>query len=310
MQINHPHIEARDGTSTAIAMYEPRRAPRLTKVLLRDLQHQLYLWPGIDPHPIVLLHGWGDSGATWQFLVDQASDSRSWLAVDLRGFGHTQRARGGYWFPDYLADLDALLEHLSPTVPLDIVGHSMGGNIAMLYAGVRPQRVRRLVSLDGFGLEQAPNGEAPRRYAQWLDQLKHDARHPGYESYGHFISLLARRNPRTSLDRLAFIARAWAHEASSGRIELRADPAHRRINPVLYQREQAQACWRLIKAPALYVTGDLSGHARHMEHGIMLRESAVQPGDIVTKILHGAGHMLHHERPQELAELLEKFLRI
>ena len=71
--------------------------------------------------------------------------ARTLVAMDMRGFGRTQRPDDGYWFPDYLADLDALLDHLSPDAPLDLVGHSMGGNIVMLYAGARPQRVRKVV---------------------------------------------------------------------------------------------------------------------------------------------------------------------
>lgn len=296
-------------TPAGTAAYVPRRAPQLANVLLRELQHQLYLWPGTDPHPVVLLHGWGDSGATWQFLVDHTSDSRSWLALDLRGFGRTQHAQGGYWFPDYLADLDALLDHLSPGQPFDIVGHSMGGNIAMLYAGVRPQRVRRLVNLDGFGLAQARAEEAPGRYAQWLDQLKQDMRYASYENYEQFVSVLARRNPRTPPAHLAFIARAWAYESVSGRVELRADPAHRRVNPVLYQRDQALACWRLISAPSLWVTGDLSEHGRQLERGISSQAPASRP-EVAVEILRGAGHMLHHEQPQTLAAMVEAFLSV
>ncbi len=284
--------------------YVPRRVPQLETLMLRGLQCQLYRWPGADPHPVVLLHGWGDTGATWQFLVDECSPSRSWLALDFRGFGRTQRAAGGYWFPDYLADLDALLDHLSPDVPVDLVGHSMGGNVASLYAGVRPHRVRRLVNLEGFGLEQAHADQAPGRYAEWLDQVRRPRRTPTYDNYQQLLRVLARRHPRIPPQRLAFIARAWAREREDGSIELRADPAHRHVNPVLYQRDQAQACWRRIEAAVLLVSGDLSEHAQGMEKetsGDWLRQAA-------TAMVTGAGHMLQHERPQELAELVESFL--
>ena len=106
----------------------------------------------------MLLHGWGDTGETCQFLVDHLAAERTCVAIDMRGFGRTQRPQDGYWFPDYLADLDALLDQLSPDAPVDLVGHSMGGNVAMLYAGVRPQRVRRLVSLEGFGMPRTDAG--------------------------------------------------------------------------------------------------------------------------------------------------------
>ena len=83
---------------------------------------------------------------TFQFLVDCFSADRTCIAIDMRGFGRTQRPDDGYWFPDYLADVDALLDQLAPDAPVDLIGHSMGGNIAMLYAGARPNRVRRTTS--------------------------------------------------------------------------------------------------------------------------------------------------------------------
>lgn len=289
--------------------YLARRRPELETITLRGLDFQLYRWAA-DPArvPVLLLHGWGDVGATWQFLVDELDDARVCIAVDQRGFGRTQWAPGGYWFPDYLADLDALLRLLSPNAPIDLIGHSMGGNVAMLYAGVRPQRVRRLVNLEGFGLSRTSPQQAPARYAQWLDELEQGTRYATYDSYDHFVRLLARRNPRTPADRLELIARAWGCERPDGSVELRADPAHKRVNPVLYQHDQAQACWRKITAPVLVVSGGVSHVARrHAEEGgeQALRDSI---GALQTALLPGAGHMLHHEQPRELAELIEPFL--
>src|SRR5262245_62704683 len=152
--------------------YQARRAPQTQTLVLRGLTFQLYRWPGADPQPIVLVHGWGDTSETWQFVVDQLSPARTVVAMDMRGFGRTQRPDDGYWFPDYLADLDELGDQLVPGEPFDLIGHSMGGNIAMLYAGARPRRVRRLVSLEGFGMPRTTPDHAPSRYAEWLDEVK------------------------------------------------------------------------------------------------------------------------------------------
>src|SRR5690606_8764498 len=102
--------------------------------------------------PVVLLHGYMDAGATWQFLVDHLPESWSCVAPDWRGFGGTEWAAGGYWFPDYFADLDALLDVLVPGGRACVIGHSMGANVAMMYAGIRPQRLAWLANLEGFGL--------------------------------------------------------------------------------------------------------------------------------------------------------------
>lgn len=288
--------------------YRSLRPVRNETLEARGLTFHVYRWPGSDPDPLVLLHGWGDTGETYQFLVDCFAADRTCIAIDMRGFGRTQRPAEGYWFPDYLADLDALLDQLVPEAPVDLVGHSMGGNIAMLYAGVRPQRIRRLVSLEGFGMPRTTPDQAPARYTQWLDEVKHGSDFNVYDSYEQLIRVLARRNPRTSKDRLEFIARSWGQAREDGKIELRADPKHKRVNPVLYSREQAEACWRAIEAPVLFVLGDQSDLVKRM--GEELEENKLRAlyrtGTFAT--INDAGHMMHHERPEEVAAVIEEFL--
>jgi pimeloyl-ACP methyl ester carboxylesterase len=288
--------------------YRSLRPPQHDSLTARGLQFHLYRWPGSDPDPLVLLHGWGDSGETYQFVVDCLAVDRTCLAIDMRGFGRTQRPVDGYWFPDYLADLDALLDQVWPEAPIDLVGHSMGGNIAMLYAGARPQRIRRVVSLEGFGMMRTTPDQAPARYALWLDEVKQGSEFNVYENFEQFIRVLARRNPRTPKDRLEFIARSWGQERSDGKIELRADPKHKRTNPVLYQREQAEACWRAIEAPLLFVVAEQSDLLKRMSDEVnesRLREIFRNP---TFATIQEAGHMMHHERPEQVASLIEQFL--
>lgn len=289
-------------------VYLARRQAQLERLEVRGLEFQLYRFAGADPRPVVLLHGWGDSGATWQFVVDQLDSRHTVLAFDARGFGRSQWAMDGYWFADYLADLEAILGRLAPGVAVDLVGHSMGGNVAMLYAGVRPQRVRRLISLEGFGLAPTTADMAPERYRQWLDQLQEGVDFLTYDSFDQFVAVLARRNPRTPRDRLEFIAHAWAAQRD-GRVQLRADSRHKRVNPVLYQRDQAEACWSQIAAPVLLVAGRLSQFAQRLSPGA---GSAAAPDWLRAATwvtLDDAGHMLHHEQPRAVAQLIDEFLR-
>jgi pimeloyl-ACP methyl ester carboxylesterase len=253
------------------------------------------------------VHGWGDSGATFQFLADQLPTERTLLAFDARGFGRTEWPQDGYWFPDYLADLDAILDQLSPHQPVDLLGHSMGGNVAMLYAGVRPQRVRRLMNIEGFGLRRASPEQAPDRYREWLDEIKQGSQFSVYQSFQQLITVLARRNPRTSAEHLEFIAHAWAQQGQDGQVRLRADPRHKHVNPVLYQREQAQACWRCIAAPLMLVIGEESLLAREMT--AELSDAALHQSfaNLQIERVAGAGHMLHHEQPAAVAALVRNF---
>src|SRR3954468_12382128 len=118
---------------------------------IRGLRYHVRTWGDARAPKIFLLHGWMDVSASFQFLVD--CFKRDWyvIAPDWRGFGLTAWAPGGYWFPDYYADLDALLDLYEPNSPCRLVAHSMGGNVATTYAGMRPHRVAKLVWLEGFG---------------------------------------------------------------------------------------------------------------------------------------------------------------
>ncbi|MDZ4126271.1 MAG: alpha/beta fold hydrolase, partial [Hydrogenophaga sp.] len=158
-------------------MYQALRASRSEFVPVRNLSYHVRVWgqPSDSVAPLVLVHGWMDVGASWQFVVDALQTERWIIAPDWRGFGHTKLEGppvDSYWFPDYMADLDALLDHYAGERKVDLVGHSMGGNIAMMYAGVRPQRLEHLVNLEGFGMPETRPAQAPGRYAQWMDEIK------------------------------------------------------------------------------------------------------------------------------------------
>jgi len=142
--------------------YSPQRIPNSEILDIRGLACHLQRWPGQGGPLCILLHGWMDAGATFQFLVDALPPSWEVIAPDWRGYGQSAWSPGGYYFPEYLADLDALLNVLSPEIPVWLVGHSMGGNVASLYAGIRPERVSRLVSLEGLGLPPSQASQAPQ----------------------------------------------------------------------------------------------------------------------------------------------------
>lgn len=273
---------------------------------MRGLRHRFTCWGDPAGVPVLMLHGFLDAGPTWQFLVDCLPDSWWCIAPDWRGFGGTERPADGYWFPDYLADLEAMLDELSPGEPMRVIGHSMGGNVASLYAGIRPQRTRWLVNLEGFGLRPDPPAEAPERYAQWLDQVRGPGERRHYPSSEKLAVVLRARNPRLLPDRARFVARVWTRPAGGG-VELCADPKHRRVNPLLYRREEALACWQRIVAPMLLVVGSESDLRRWLgDHGGREDLRAAFPHARMATI-EGAGHMMHHEMPEAVAESVIAF---
>ena len=249
---------------------------------------------------------------SFQFVVDALPADWEVFAPDWRGFGgsYTPHGRGAdsYWFVDYLGDLDCLVEHLSPGQPLNLVGHSMGGNVATLYAGVRPQRVRRLVNLEGLGLRETQASQAPARLSQWLDQLRTPQRFADYADLEAVAARLRHNNPRLSRDKANFIAPHWAAPNGRGRYCLRADPQHKQINPYLYRLDETLACWGNISASVLWV---LSEHISEW-HSFAKSPEYQQRLSVIKNLRHdrvqGAGHMMHHDQPETVAQIIHSFM--
>jgi len=294
-----------------VTAYPVLRPPRHETLRVRGLDMHLTRWgpkPSESLSPVFLLHGWLDSGETFQFMVDALQRDWPLVALDWRGFGRSEWPQEGYWFPDYLGDLDALLAELSPAAPARLVGHSMGGNIACSYAGIRPERVRCVVNLEGFGLARTSPAQAPARMRKWLDQLKAEPVRKDYASFEELAGIIQFRYPRFSAARAAFVAAAWGKLDGGGRVRLAGDPRHHWVNPILYKREDAEACWRQLRAPLLMLVGEESDIlAKLGADGTAEAFRSIFPHIEIARVA-GAGHMLHIERPDLVAPLVEAFL--
>ena len=305
--------------------YVPGRPGRSEFSSVRGLRYHSRHWgdAGLataQRPPLVLLHGWMDVAASFQFVVDALSalegESRLVIAPDWRGFGLTGTPPGDtYWFPDYLGDLDQLLDQwLGPPAEgrqVDLLGHSMGGNVAMLYAGIRPRRIRRLVNLEGFGLPAAAPSLAPRRYAVWLDELKQPQELSRYPDLDAVAARLRKTNPLLRADRAAWLAAPWARQEADGSWHILGDPVHKRSQAQLYRKDEALACWACIEAPLLWVEGDRTDIGKwwgphYPAAEFHERLKAVR--QVEKHVLSPAGHMLHHDQPEALAQRLLDFL--
>jgi pimeloyl-ACP methyl ester carboxylesterase len=278
---------------------------------VRGLRYHVRHWQGDAARRMVLLHGWMDVSASFQFLVDALRSDWDVYAPDWRGYGLTDCGKSDcYWFPDYVADLDLLLERIQPETPVNLAGHSLGGNVAALYAGVRPARIRRLVNLEGFGMASTLPDQAPKRYARWLDELHENSGFRPYPDFGALALRLQKNNPRLARERAEFLARHWGREMPDGRVLLRGDPAHKIVNPVLYRYEETRACWAQATAPVLWVDAAESETLKRV--GLSAQQYAERRaafGNLRYVTVQNAGHMLHHDQPEEVARLIEEFLQ-
>jgi pimeloyl-ACP methyl ester carboxylesterase len=276
---------------------------------LRGTRLHARIWGPPDAPLLFLLHGWQDFSGSFQFFVDALQGRWRCIAPDWRGFGLSQWNRGGYWFPDYVADLDGWLDHFSPQQPVRLVGHSMGGNVLCVYAGIRPQRVARMATLEGFGLPGNDPEDAPGRYAHWLDQMKKPPENRCYSDPAALARRLQRLNPRLTANRAAFLAEHFGTLDGEG-WRVASDPYHKVLTPFPYRLEEAKACWRRVSAPVLWVEGEEST-AMMMYRGLGEDDYSARWGcfqNLRRVAVADAGHNLHHDQPERLAQLIEEFM--
>ncbi len=271
-------------------------------------------WGDAAAPTLFLLHGWMDVSASWQFVVDELRRDWHVVAPDWRGFGPSQWLHRPYFFAEHLGDLEAIVDHVAPAGPVRLAGHSMGGILACLYAGIRPERVERLVSLEGFGIAPTTADMAPERYRQWLDQLRQPPRMHAYPDRAAFARRLLKSDPFLTAERADFLAR---HLARVGDGTTRAgerrhgviwngDPWHKSMSPYLFRLEESMAIWRQVRCPVLWVAGRQSW---------IVRDYASRPGDwearracfadVREEWIEQSDHMLHHDQPAAVAGLIE-----
>ena len=276
-------------------------------VRVRGLRYHVRRWGSPQAPMLFLLHGWLDVSATFHDLVLPLLPDHQVLAPDWRGFGLSEWPQDGYWFADYLGDLEALLDHYVPAGPATLIGHSLGGQVASIYAGLRPARVDRLVLLDSLMQPDQPAPTAPAKLRQWLDEIRQTPREQRYSSYEQLAERIRRLHPRLTPERALFVARCWGFDEAVGRVGLSADPKHRRTFPTLYRAAESKAIWKQVEARTLFIDGgrsemlrNISKAERTARHACFAkREEAV---------VEDSAHMLHFEAPEETARLLRRFL--
>ncbi len=277
---------------------------------IRGLRYHVRRWPGDPARRMVFLHGWMDVSASFQFLVDALDAGWDVYAPDWRGYGLTDWVKAdAYWFHDYVADLDQLLERIQPGAPVILIGHSLGGNVASVYAGTRPERIAKFVNLEGFGMSRNNPDQAPARLLRWLNELRAPPALRPYDSFAALADRMQKNNPRLMRERAEFLARHWGRETAGGRVELRSDPAHKIVNATLSRFEEMVAFWQRVTAPVLWV--DAAESKTLTQIGIDSEDYAGRRAaykSLRYETVQEAGHMLHHDQPEVVARLIESFL--
>ncbi len=275
---------------------------------VRGLRVHWVEWGKRARHPVILVHGFRDHCRTWDFFAAELLAIRPdlWLvAPDCRGHGDSGwvGAGGYYHFFDYLLDLDFLVRHLAAPV-VRLVGHSMGGTIACLYAGTHPGRVSRLALVEGLGPPGMSFADAPRRAARWLEEVPEVGEGVGYASLEEAAGRLRRNYPRLTEKRARHLARHGMRRTERGAWQWKFDPLHRTTSPQPFYLEQFREFLRRVSCPTLVVQGSESEHRARGD--IQERHGWLGGAGLVT--LPGAGHMVQQDNPEGLARTLAPFL--
>lgn len=289
-------------------IYRPHRASRESDITIRGLRYHLRLWGEESGATVVLLHGIRDASATFQFLVDCFGRAARYIAPDWRDHGDSESTGSQAWFHDYLADLEHLLEQVAPNEPVDLVGHSLGGNVASVYAGLRPQRVRRLILLDAFGTLPIAENAWPPLLARWLRGVSSKPSMVIYESLEALAGKLRKANRRLALDKAWFLAEHLGRRLPDGRYTWRCNVVGNRSMPTLRHIEEWFACWHGMVCPALWLAAaDPRAGAVRAEPETFARVVRELGPQSVHVIPH-TGHNMHHDAPAEIARLIDDFL--
>jgi pimeloyl-ACP methyl ester carboxylesterase len=191
----------------------------------------------------------------------------------------------------------------------------MGGNVAMLYAGVRPARIRRLVNLEGFGMPATQPSQAPARYAQWMDEMKQLQQGAmvlkSYDSAAGVAQRLMKTNPRLSQDKADWLAQHWAAPNASGQWNILGDPAHKITSAQLFRLDEVLAMYEAISAPTLAVEAGDDSLGQWWKGKYSLDEyhqRLTHVRNCRIAVVPDAGHMLHHDQPEAVAALIEQFV--
>ena len=272
----------------------------------RGLTLRVCAWGPDTGIPVLILHGFLEQGAAWHDVAQRLD--RRVLAPDHRGHGCSDHvgAGGYYHFWDYVADVDALVRGLDS--PVHLVGHSMGGTIATLFAASRPHAVRSLTLVEGLGPPDMTH-TAVERGATFLDHLAEPRRHPVFRTAEEAAARMRRFNPRlpdATAHRLAARllrpvtpTEAAALPDGAGTLTWRWDALHRSRAPVPFRADVHMAFLAAITAPTLLISGGTSIW-QLPDHDQRMRQIPAVSHQVVPD----AGHLVHLDAPDATARLL------
>jgi pimeloyl-ACP methyl ester carboxylesterase len=291
-------------------MSQPEQTEPFSRFYISQRQRLHYVdWGNADAPPLILVHGGRDNCRNWDWIARELQEEWHVLAPDLRGHGDSAWSEdGGYTMESFVYDLaEFVRQHAFQRV--SIIAHSLGGNIALRYAGIFPENIVKLVAIEGLG--PSPEKLAVRKQVplaahmrEWIEKRRVvAARQPRrYASLDEAFERMRKENPHLSPDRARHLTVHGTISNEDGSYSWKFDNYVRSMPPNL-ALIQPDELWAQIQCPTLLVYGadswasnpDVDGRARHFN-------------DARVSLVENAGHWVHHDQHALFVEQVREFL--
>jgi len=288
----------------------PKRGPTSRTFFSQRLRLHYVDWGNAEAPPLLLVHGGQDHCRNWDWVAEELRRDWHVICPDLRGHGDSAwAADGNYAMAAYVADLAQLI-HQQNLAPVTIIAHSLGGNIALRYAGIYPENVRKLVAIEGLG--PSPRSQAKReaisveeRMRSWIDERRAmSARVPRrYPSIEEAFARMQEQNKHLSPAQARHLTEQGVIQNEDGTYSWKFDNYVRGWPPVDMSYREVERLWERITCPTLLVYGRESWASNPADDGRIrfFRNARVAAFE-------GAGHWVHHDRLEGFLSEVRGFL--
>jgi pimeloyl-ACP methyl ester carboxylesterase len=267
-------------------------------------------WGNPGAPPLILLHGGRDHCRNWDWVAEELRRDWHIIAPDLRGHGDSQWAPdGNYSMSGYIYDLAQLI-HQQELSPVTIVAHSLGGNISLRYAGIYPDKVRKLVAIEGLGPSPRLMAEMRKktivdRMRSWVDVQRGLAgRLPRkYPTIEDAFKRMQEENKHLSPDQARHLTQQGVNQNEDGTYSWKFDNYVRAWPPYDMTNEDMELIWSSITCPTLLVYGKESFASNPLQDG---RIKYFRDAKVLS--FEDAGHWVHHDQLDGFLKALRDFL--
>ena len=263
------------------------------------------VWGDEAKPPLLLIHGGRDHARNWDGVARGLVGRFCVYAPDLRGHGDSAWSTGGqYSLPEFVLDIATLADVIGRD-KLSVVGHSLGGSVALQFTGVFPDRVRKVVSIEGLGPRVVGRRPAHRRMSEWIGHMRElDRRTPRrYATLEDAVRRMQEANPHLTPELARHLTANGTRQDDDGAYSWKFDNYVRIHSPYEFNLEDARVIWNQIRCPVLLVRGAESWAQQSDDDD---RMSAFH--NYRSVVIEDAGHWVHHDQLDRFLGVVSEFL--